>query len=61
MNEAATPNKASSGQRRSCTTATIENDRMALVLCPSALYVPTLMVHFYSLNAILQALQTVRS
>ena len=60
MNQAATPNKASSGKRRSCSTATIDNDIMALMLCPSALSAPTLMVHFYSLNAILQAPTTMR-
>ena len=36
------PNCASSGQRRACSTSTIENDSMALMQCPSALSVPTL-------------------
>ena len=40
---ATTPNQASSGQRRACSTATIDNDRMVLMLCPSALSVITLM------------------
>ena len=44
----ATPNQASSGLRRHCSTATIDNDRMALMLCPSALSAPTLMGHFYA-------------
>ena len=44
----ATPNQASSGLIRRCSTATIEDDIMALMLCPSALSAPTLMGHFYA-------------
>ena len=57
---AATPNQASSGQRRRCSTATIENDRIALMLCPSVLSAPTLMCHYHILNALLQAPLTIR-
>ena len=48
------PNQASSGQRRACSTVTIQNDRIALTQCPSSLSAPILMSHYYSLNAILQ-------
>ena len=41
-------------------TATIEKDRTALMQCPSDLFAPTLMGHFYSLNAILQPPHTTR-
>ena len=51
---AATPNEASSGQRRACSTSSIENESMALMQCPSVLSAPTLMGHFYTLKAILQ-------
>ena len=51
---AATPNQASSGRRRRCSTSTIENDVMALMPCPSLLSAPTLMGHYYSVNAILE-------
>ena len=57
---AATSNKASSGQRRACSTSTIENESMALMQCPSVLSAPTLMGHFYISNAILQAPNTMR-
>ena len=51
---AATPNHASSGLRRHCSTLSIVIDIMALMLCPSVLSAPTLMGHFYSINAILR-------
>ena len=57
---AAATNRASSGQRRACSTATIDNDSMALMLCPSALSVPTLMGYLYAYNAILQPPHTMR-
>ena len=57
---AATPNQHSSGLIRRCSTATIDNDRMALMLCPSALSAPTLMGYFYAYNATLQAPHTMR-
>ena len=38
---AATPNLTSSGLRRACSTATIDNDIMASMPCPSALSAPT--------------------
>ena len=60
MGLAATPNQASSGQRRGCSTAAIENDSKFLMLRPSPLYTPTLMGHFHSVHAILQALHTIR-
>ena len=47
---AATPNQHSSGQRRACSTSTIEIESMALMQCPSVLSAPTLMGHFYSLK-----------
>ena len=50
---AATPNQHSSGLIRRCSTATIDNDHMALMLCPSVLPAPTLMGYFYAYNAIL--------
>ena len=53
-----TPNKASSGHRRPCSTSPIAIDIMALMLCPSVVSTPTSMGHFYSLNAILQPLHT---
>ena len=57
---ATTPNHASSGLRRRCSTATSDNDIMALMQCPSLLSVPTLMRHFYAYNAILRASHTMR-
>ena len=57
---AATPNQCSSGLIRRCSTATIDYDNMALMLCPSALSAPTLMGHVYAYNAILQPLHTMR-
>ena len=57
---AATPNQASSGLIRLCSTATIDNDSMALMLCPSALSAPTLMRYLYAYNAILQTPHTMR-
>ena len=57
---AATPNLASSGLIPLRSTATIDNDSMALMLCPSALSAPTLMGYFYAYNAILQAPHTMR-
>ena len=57
---AATPIQKSSGQRRGCSTSTIDNESMALMQCPSVLSTPTLMGHYYSLNAILQPLHTMR-
>ena len=50
----ATPNQASSGQRRCCSTSTIENDNKALKMCPSLLSTPTLMDYYYALNAVLR-------
>ena len=57
---AATSNHASSGQRRACSTSTIENESMALMQYPFVLLSPTLMVHFYTLKAILQPPHTTR-
>ena len=57
---AATPNQPSSGLRRRCSTATIDNDGIGLMLCPFSLCTPTLMGYFYAYNAILQALHTMR-
>ena len=57
---AATPNQTSSGLRRGCSISTIDNDVMALMLCPSVLPTPTLMGLFYTLNAILQSQYTIR-
>ncbi len=57
---AATPNQKSSGQRRGCSTSTIDNESMALMQCPSVLSAPTLMGHFYTLKAILQPPHTMR-
>ena len=57
---AATPNLASSGLRRRSSTAIIDIDMMALMLCPSALSVPTLMGYLHAYNAILQALHRIR-
>ena len=57
---AATPNLASSGLIRRCSTATIDNDIMALMLCPSALSAPTLMGYLYAYNSILQPPHTMR-
>ena len=54
---AATPNQPSSGRLRACSTSTIDIDSMALMQCPFVLSAPTLMGHFYSLNAILQPSQ----
>ena len=57
---AATPNMASSGRLRRCSTATIDIDIMALMLCPSALSAPTLMGYLYAYNSILRAPTTMR-
>ena len=57
---AATPNQASSGLRRCCSSSTIVKESMALIQCPSVLSAPTLMGHFYSLKAILQPPHTMR-
>ena len=57
---AATPNLASSGLIRRCSTATIDIDIMALMQCPSALSAPTLMGYLYAYNAILRAPHTTR-
>ena len=57
---AATPNQASSGLRRACSTSTIEIETMALMQCPSVLSAPTLMSHFYAYNAILKVLHTIK-
>ena len=56
----AAPNHSSPGQRQGCSTVAIDNDRMALMLCPSVLSAPTLMGHFHAYNAILQAIHTMR-
>ena len=50
---AATPNQVSSGRRRCCSSSTIDKESMALMQCPSVLSAPSLMGHFYSLNALL--------
>ena len=50
---AATLKHASSGQSRRCSAATIDNDIMALMLCPSVLSAPTLMGHLYAMPIIL--------
>ena len=55
----ATPSEVSSGHRRRCSTATIDNDIMALMLCPSVLSAPTLMGYLYAYNAILRAPTTI--
>ena len=57
---AATTNLTSSGQKRACSTSTMENESMALMQCPSVLSAPTLMCHFYTLNTILQPPHTMR-
>ena len=57
---AATPNQASSGQRRPCSTSNIENESIRLMLYPSVLSAPTLMGHFHTLNAIWQSPHTTR-
>ena len=57
---AATPNLASSGLIPRCSTATIDNDIMALMLCPSVLSAPTLMGYLYAYNSILRAPTTMR-
>ena len=54
---AATPYQASSGPRRDCIIAIIENESMALMQCPSVLSAPT---HFYTLNATWQPPHTTR-
>ena len=51
----ATPNQHSSGQRRACSSSSIDNESMALMPCHSVLSAPTLMGHFYSLKAIIAA------
>ena len=53
-------NQSSSGQRRACSNANIDNASMALMQCPSVLSAPTLMSHFYAYNAILKVLQTIK-
>ena len=57
---AATPNLASSGQRRRCSTATIDNCIITLMLCPSVLSTPILRGYFYAYNAILHPPHTMR-
>ena len=57
---AATPILTSSGLIRRCSTSTIEIDLMALIHCPFALSVPTLMGYLYAYDAILQAPTTIR-
>ena len=57
---AATPNLASSGLIRRCSTATIDKHSMALMQCPSALSAPTLMGYLYAYNSILRAPDTTR-
>ena len=54
------PQEDSSGLRRRCSTATIDIDMMALMLCPSALSVPTLMGYLHAYNAILWSPHTKR-
>ena len=53
---AADPNQASSGQRRGCSTSSIDNYNMALMQLPSVLSAPTLMRHFYAYNPLSAAL-----
>ena len=57
---AATPNQHSSGQRRRCSTSTIDNESMALMQWPSVLSAPTSMCHFYTSKAILHPPHTTR-
>ena len=57
---AATPNQHSSSQGRACSTSTIDNESMALMQCPSVLSAPTLLGHFYTLNATWQPPHTMR-
>ena len=57
---AATPNQHSSGLIRRCSTATIDNDIMALMLCPSALPAPTLLGYLNAYKSILRAPTTTR-
>ena len=57
---AATPKLLSSGLIRRFSTATIDNDSMALMQCPSALSAPTLMGYLYAYNSILQPPTTMR-
>ena len=57
---AATPNQASLGQKQGCCTSNNVIESMALMPCPSVLSAPTLMGHFYSLNAILQPPLTIK-
>ena len=57
---AATPKQASSGLILRCSTSIIDNDRMALMLCPSALSAPTLMGYLHAYNAISWASHTKR-
>ena len=52
---AATPNQHSSGLIRRCSTATIDNDIMALMLCPSDLSALTLMGYLYAYKYISKA------
>ena len=56
----ATLNLASSRLIRRCSTANIDNEGMALMLCPSALCTPTLMGYLYAYKSILQAPRTMR-
>ena len=56
----ATPNQASSGQLRGCSTVAIKNDRIDLMQFPSDLSAPTLLGHYYTRNAILQPPHTTR-
>ena len=51
---AATANHTSSGLIRRCSTAAIDKHIMALMICPSVLFAPTLMGYFYTSKAILQ-------
>ena len=54
------PNQASSGQRRRWSTSIIDNESMALMQCPSVLFAPTVMGHFYAYNDILLPPNTTR-
>ena len=47
-------------QRSGCSTSNIENHRIAFMLRASLLFAPTLLGHFFTLNAMLQVLQTIR-
>ena len=57
---AATPKPPSEGRLRAWSSSALDIDRMALMQCPSVLFAPTVMGHFYACNAILQPPHTMR-